>query len=1792
MGSCATVLLLLLLPRLLPAQISLVSQTGGSSSFPTFTSIPTVSNEGSPTPDNPPSSLQTSSVAPSPEEEEEQKEEDWAAAVESYLFTSNISILASTACSRAFSLPPQRGTLPRDLIPLLRPATAALTNTANFLNLIFQASELRETSVREDLEWYHALVRAMLEGDRPDLVRRALLTFDADPTASQPQLVLRASRSSTQDILLQDLTSAWETLHPPPPAPDQSWFSALKFSPVHLPALSKRVLLNDLSTLETPKWARGDSFVTNSSGVRWADSPFLECEEGRFLPGWLLTLSVPFYGLKPDLSPEFRGVIRVDVNIQGFDVDQCATGEFWFADTHQCNRTSMVCEPIPRQGFRLGQYCCRCKEGFYSPTPVNNGKGQAGSNGSRACYPELPVCLPCWPGCDRCDDGSPCWVQEDWFLRAAVLAIQAVFMILVLVSMLMAYQHRRTKRIRASGLLLLEMILFGSLLLYFPVFILYFKPSTFRCILLRWVRLLGFAIVYGTVTLKLYRVLKVFLSRTAQRVPYMSSTSLLRMLGVMVLTVSWFLCAWTFGVLQNRDRNVPVLITSTTSDGQGFNVCDLDRWDYMMAVAELLFLCWGSSLCNAVKTVPSAFHEPRYMGIAIHNELLLSSIFHLLRFVRPSLHPDWMLLLFFTHTHVTITVTLGLLFVPKFLHTSRPVQEVIAKEVYEDEVDLRRSCSYLNSSFNSAWSDHSLDPDDIRDELKKLYSQLEVHKTKRMTNSNPHLPKKRSSCLGLGRSIIKRITDFPESLSRQCSREDKDGIRSRTQSGSYNKSLETTASFNLKNETIKQPSPILRKSCSSHDCAPQRHSSLLNSSKRSTVDKRASQYSDAESIDTTPLVCKSASAHNLTVDTNLLQPEPSRFQKSLSVIESHRGQYYLSPSRSMEDTPFADKARSGVTGPPKQDIPINEQITKALQSESFDKAEVCPWEVEEEQTGGKNQKHVTYSLSQQEDPKQEDPKQEDTKQDDPKQKALLYVCPWECVPPPAPAAAEGGDGTDGDVDASRPQAPTSASAPVSPCADFTMQRDLRVFSFRSATQRLLTAKALSVSGRSSSKDKSIYLVNTKEKKDEQPHEKVLLSASSVKLTPNLGKRTPQNQRRSMTTVGTKPCLVKQAAIRLSSVESSERSPKRDDSIQAQVCPWESEEVQLEAKKQNLSENVISRQNSSTKDKRGLSVTISTDSTKAYGYLSKPSLSVAQAEVCPWDVATPMTPKQQRQQSVLVDVCPWEVEGVEQTKSAHNDICPWETEKQDSVKAEVCPWDMPDCGTSQLKQDSKTPTEHIKPSERVIYVNTGRGGSETTEKSPKRQETIHANVCPWEAQEALKQQESGRTNVCPWESEETSSAVDKESSESTEIMRATTALLRKMSKQITITAEACPWDFPQSIPPVTEISSKEAEDTKPSQKKDATVGLSTQGSITKKANICPWETEEPEKANSQDKTQDSVSHGSPVRSTKKLDSVCVDVCPWETELPEKFKRLQSVKADICPWETNEPEKVTQRQESIRSDVCPWETEQPDKSTEKQHSSLSDLSETAEQKKSNQKQDSARVDVCPWESDEPKGAIQKQESVRADVCPWETEQPEKSPHKQESTRAGVCPWETDEANVSKGQDSARADVCPWESEQPKKSVHEQGSVKSNICPGEGGEQKTTEKQDSSHAESEGPSMSKRQDSVRTNVCPWETDTETATKTEDSHCTEISEMERTTNTEEMEKPSDSSEHTVEAEKANLPLARRDALCPWDMEGNRSMSLTEQDGTDVFTWEETIPEEEDDAETAAEAFIFPPDI
>ncbi|XP_060905145.1 metabotropic glycine receptor [Labrus mixtus] len=1811
--------LLLLLPSLLRAQVTPDLPSGVT--LVTDNSTDSLTNSTSS-----PSSFRTpqpSGSAVMSSEAPTEQEDDWTPA-ETFMYTGDPLTLEGGRCSKPYSPAGQTGSLPGSFSAPLRPALNALANTANFLNMIFQASDLRESTVQEDMEWYHALVRALLEADL--LIQRALLTFDADPMAAVPQLVLRASRNpaaKVQTIILQDLSKAWESLHPPSPAPDDSWFRNFKFPESNQPmaTLSKRVLLNDLSTLDTPKWRQGDSYVTNRSGVRWASAPFLDCKDGRFVPRWMLTLSTSFYGLKPDLTPEFRGVVRVDVNIQDIDLDQCATGDGWFADTHQCNRTTMECVPVPGRGFQLGQYCCRCREGYFNPEiliqdldggPVN------GSEDSRVCYPNLPICLPCWPGCRSCQDGTPCRVQEAWLLRATVLAVQGVFMLLIFVSMLVAYRHRRNRRIRASGLLLLETILFGSLLLYFPVFIMYFKPSTFRCILLRWVRMLGFSIVYGTVTLKMYRVLKVFLSRTAQRVPYMSSLHLLRILGVMLMAVSWFLCAWTVGVLQNRDRNIPVFITTSTSDGQGFNLCYLDRWDYMMAVAELLFLCWGSSLWTAVRPVPSAFHEPRYMGIAIHNELLLSTMFHLFRFTFPSLHPDWMLLLSFTHTHVTITVTLALLFIPKFLYVSKPGRAEIAAEVYEDEVDLRRSGSYLNSSFHSAWSEPSVDPDDFRDELKKLYAQLEVNKTKKMTANNPHLSKKRSSRCALGRSIIRRIAEIPETVSRQCSREEKDGSfhsRKVTQSDSFRRAPET-ASISYRS-SIKSPSPSLHKSQSDHHYVRDRNTSLRDSMFDNNSVRRFSRRSDTDSLDIPPGVCKSASAQNLTIDTNLLHPDHTRLHKSWSLTST--------TTHSIENIPKVNRASTVLTRS-RQSMSIGDQTRSALQSESFDKAEVCPWEVEQEETEVKNQKHVTYANSQ------------DSAEKGPASSEVL-ICPWDHVPPVEKTPSED-KGLQCVTDSIKKQLSVSASAPASPRPKVT--KDQRVFSFRTTTSKWLSVKSIMGS----------LDAGSKAGKDGDPHKEDSVSQKSqesTSTTPRSGttSRRPSTekkslQKRSMTTGDGKPCLVKQNAIRLSSGDSSDRSPRRLVIVKSAVYPWDMDDMQKDGNYENV---FLSRQNSkrSSVSSWETSSSCRTPSTHRRGSNRiTPVRNVSHADVCPWEAAGE-GPK--KQQSIKGDVCPWETQ-----VSEPSNVCPWESQEHGNVRrqgsglGDVCPWESKDIP--------------------VIYY-TNKSKDSQTQPSL----TGASDICPWETAEAPKpsiQQDNEYANVCPWEVQDKTEVVYENLNPlmnkgslvvplRQEVMKpavypgALNEILSNeqqyqaqspalhVGKEVIKTTESCPWDFPEP-PKLENICPWEEESTEPANT-DCT------SPVTIKVDICPWE------SGHQDKPEDSQNVILPLKAasiqSEDKDSQKVNICPWETEAPEKnaVTEIQSQGkerlADVCPWDSGQPDSgISQapisseshvRQDTVRANVCPWDTEEAGAVK----SEILNTSETQKQQKNSQedvcpweteapkvlrKQDSSRVDVCPWETEDTKVA-QKQESLSKDVCPWETEAPkvlkkqdssrvdvcpwdtddQNVLRKQDSAQEDVCPWETDDSKVLKKQDSARADVCPWETDEPK-VLKKQDSARADVCPWETDEPKVLKKQDSSQAdvcpwETEQPGMVKKQESSGAEVCPWESK-DPQTSTENKAGNTISEEDKVTENQERlsieDTPADTSTEQIDGSKENLALGRRDALCPWEMVRSSSGSFTDNT-SDVFTWEpENIPEEdeEDDAECAAEAFVFPPDL
>lgn len=220
--------------------------------------------------------------------------------VASYLYTGDFHQLKRANCSGRYELAglPGKSTTLASSHPSLHGALDTLTHATNFLNMMLQSNKSREQTVQDDLQWYQALVRSLLEGEPS--ISRAAITFSTESLSTPaPQVFLQATREESR-ILLQDLSSSAH--HLANATLETEWFHGLRRK--WRPHLHRR------GSNQGPRglghsWRRRDGLGGDRSHVKWSP-PYLECENGSYKPGWLVTLSAAFYGLQPNLVPEFR----------------------------------------------------------------------------------------------------------------------------------------------------------------------------------------------------------------------------------------------------------------------------------------------------------------------------------------------------------------------------------------------------------------------------------------------------------------------------------------------------------------------------------------------------------------------------------------------------------------------------------------------------------------------------------------------------------------------------------------------------------------------------------------------------------------------------------------------------------------------------------------------------------------------------------------------------------------------------------------------------------------------------------------------------------------------------------------------------------------------------------------------------------------------------------------------------------------------------------------------------------------------------------------------------------------------------------------------------------------------------------------------------------------------------------------------------------------------------------------------------------------------------------------------
>lgn len=605
-----------------------------------------------------------------------------------------------------------------------------------------------------------------------------------------------------------------------------------------------------------------------------------------------------------------------------------------------------------------------------------------------------------------------------------------------------------------------------------------------------------------------------------------------------------------------------------------------------------------------------------------------------------------------------------------------------------------------------------------------------------MLTNNPHLPKKRSSKKGLGRSLMRRITEIPESVHRQCSREDKEA----GEHGSNRNSIcmlkknpfdPTHTGKPAKEETLKNKVLSLKKSHSSYDHVRDQsedsnssatdkmqvataEGSLLDTLMGKKLAKKSNETINApsESTECVPLVCKSASAHNLSADKKPIHPRASMLQKSLSVIASAK-EKTLGLTTKAQSTEDSNKK----TQPKSKDIranvePENEGQPKTIVSQSadskqnlakgsiikqpmggsqpptcsdlvkgkdlYDLSEVCPWEVEDLPTPSENkvQKHVSIapketttvhggstkgSKSQQQKQKGSDQSPLSGRHSKEIQKTTLRsdICPWE----------DENESQGSQVDASKHQIhsqtskPAKAQQPQSTTEIFKTNRvEVCPWDFEEPQKTAESVHSLDTT----KQRKGTSPVEGKGKGELSDSSKIGLSLQppstradvcpwdydTTTVSPNSGQRTPSPSQATKTKESPSK---KKGLTPLTRTAEKEKSKDTGD-----------EKSRTKAKDKSLSSEKCTSQQKL-------------------------------AEVCPWDV--------EGHQEVLVvekrksvnvgaakvkpaEVCPWDFEGMSDKTDKgvsvvkHGNPNPKSGVGSAAKKADICPWDFEDNNSSK------------------------------------------------------------------------------------------------------------------------------------------------------------------------------------------------------------------------------------------------------------------------------------------------------------------------------------------------------------------------------------------------------------------------------------------------------------------------------------------------------------------------------
>lgn len=261
----------------------------------------------------------------------------------------------------------------------------------------------------------------------------------------------------------------------------------------------------------------------------------------------------------------------------------------------------------------------------------------------------------------------PIIIPVNMSIRLGFVIFVAACSLLTISLLIYMYLHIQFRIIQASSPTFLCLVVVGANFSYIGTFIAIVTPTVFTCSAYQWFKYLGFAIVFGSLLIKTYRIEIIFNSKGRKVSAIKDIYLLIRLLAYIAFWI--LLLAIYVGVSDLRPTVYRLKEVNTDTFFIQFRIsqtCDYGYFNYGLMGLVLLTLLYGCVLTYLVRDTPSAFNESKWIGLSIYNWTFVGIIVQTI-ILKAIQDPDMIYAAEAIMTVITQTGVVALMFIPKVL---------------------------------------------------------------------------------------------------------------------------------------------------------------------------------------------------------------------------------------------------------------------------------------------------------------------------------------------------------------------------------------------------------------------------------------------------------------------------------------------------------------------------------------------------------------------------------------------------------------------------------------------------------------------------------------------------------------------------------------------------------------------------------------------------------------------------------------------------------------------------------------------------------------------------------------------------------------------------------------------------------------------------------------------------------------------------------------------------------------------------------------------------------------------